>query len=315
MKAQALVADGDLAIVTDADAGLQAPDERPPRTVGNGPDDGAFFCEGLVVGLAGRLAQFAVDFVLIGVRDELVEEAVGADQFDDLVGDQEWDETFLPVIVAAFDFPFGLGGWGIEQFDPVEVEGLTELGEGVGVVGIEEGVVVHVESEGQAVGLEDAREEVEVGQQGFAGIKTCARVQACGVIQNLQQDLLVGAAGQPGMGRGVVLPERAVVAGLPAFDGFSGGFVTGVGVELVGDGPAADAGAVGFEVKPAVEFTGGSTVGGGRLGGEEFGEQRRHFGGPVGVMIAAGQSGRPGFRAALGTGAEILAVELVEAGA
>jgi len=111
------------------------------------------------------------------------------------------------------------------------------------------------------------------------------------------------------------LPERAVVAGLPAFDGFSGGFVTGVGVELVGDGPAADAGAVGFEVKPAVEFTGGSAVGGGGLGGEEFGEQRRHFGGPVGVMIAARQSGRPGLRAALGTGAEILAVELVEAGA
>jgi len=191
VKAQALVADGDLAIVTDADAGLQTPDERPPRTVGNGPDDGAFFCEGLVVGLAGRLAQFAVDFVLVGVRDELVEEEVGADQFDDLVGDQEWDEPFLPVIVAAFDFPFGLGCWGIEQFDPVEVEGLTELGEGVGVVGIEEGVVVHVESKGQAVGLEDAREEVEVGQQGFAGIKTCASVQACGVIQNIQQDLLV----------------------------------------------------------------------------------------------------------------------------
>lgn len=69
----------------------------------------------------------------------------------------------MPVVVAAFDFAFSLRGWSIEQVDAVEVEGLAELGEGGGIVGVEEGVVVHIEDQGQTVGLEDAGEEVEVG--------------------------------------------------------------------------------------------------------------------------------------------------------
>ena len=47
------------------------------------------------------------------------------------------------VVTTAFDFTFGLRCLGIEQLDAVEVEGRTELGEVVGVVGVEEGVVVH----------------------------------------------------------------------------------------------------------------------------------------------------------------------------
>ena len=60
-------ADGDLAVVADADAGLLAPNVRPPRAVWCGSQDGAFFGEGLLVGGAGCLAEFAVDFVLVGV--------------------------------------------------------------------------------------------------------------------------------------------------------------------------------------------------------------------------------------------------------
>ena len=140
----ALGADRDLAVVTDADSGLLTPDVGPPGTSGRGADGGAIFGEGLLVGLEGGLAEFTVDFMLIGMRDELVQEVVGPDQFDDLVSRQERDEAFLPVVVAAFDFTFGLRRWGVEEVDAVEVESLTELGEGVGVVGVEEGVVVHV---------------------------------------------------------------------------------------------------------------------------------------------------------------------------
>ena len=96
------------------------------------------------MGGVGSHAEFTVDFVLVGVGQEWVKEWVGAGQFDDVVGGQEWDETFLPVVVAAFDFAFGLRGWGIEEFDAVEVEGRAELGEGVGVGGVEEGVVGRV---------------------------------------------------------------------------------------------------------------------------------------------------------------------------
>ena len=141
-------ADRDFAVVADTQAGLLTSDVGPPGTSGGGTDGGAIFSDSLLVGLERCLAEFAMDFMLIGMRDELVEEVVGPDQFDDLVSRQEGDEAFLPVVVAAFDFTFGLRRWGVAEVDAVEVESLTELGEGVGVVGVEEGVVVHVEGQG-----------------------------------------------------------------------------------------------------------------------------------------------------------------------
>jgi hypothetical protein len=104
-----LVADGDFAVVADADAGLLAPDVRPPRTVGGGTKDGALLGQGLLVGGVGCLAEFAMDFVLVGVRDELVEEVVGPGEFDKVIGGQQGNEALLPVVVAAFDFAFGGG--------------------------------------------------------------------------------------------------------------------------------------------------------------------------------------------------------------
>ena len=72
----ALVADGDFAVVPDADAGLLAPDVGPPRALRCRPDDGAIFGEGLLVGGVGCDAEFAMDFVLVGVGYELVEQMV-----------------------------------------------------------------------------------------------------------------------------------------------------------------------------------------------------------------------------------------------
>lgn len=216
--------------------------------------------------------------------------------------------------MAAFDFAFGLGRGGVEEFDAVEVEGRAALGEGVGIVGVKEGVEVHVEGERQAVGLESAGEEVEMGEEGFGGIETRAGVEAGGVVEDFEENLLVRGAGQEGVRGGVVLPEGAVVAGLPAFDGFGRGFVAGVGSKFVFHGPAADAGAVGFEVQAAVEFAGDTAVGARGFGGEEFGGEGDDFGGPLRVMVAAGAARRPGVGLAVGAGVEIISVEFVEAG-
>jgi hypothetical protein len=311
----ALVADRDFAVVPDADAGLLAPDVGPPRTRRDGTDQGALLGEGLLVGGMGCLVEFTVGLVLVGVRDELVEEVVGPGEFQDVFGGQEGDEPFLPVVVAAFDFAFGLGRGGVEEFDAVEVEGGAELGEGVGVVGVEEGVEVHVESQGQAVGLEGAGEEVQVGEEGFCGVEARAGVEACGVVEDFEEDLLVRSAGQEGVRGGIVLPEGGVVAGLPAFDGFGRDFVAGVGSVLVFEGPAPDAGAVGLEVEAAVEFAGDGAVRARGFGGEKFGGQGNGIGGPVGVMVAAGEARRPSVGLAVGAGLEIIGVEFVEAGA
>ena len=72
----ALGADGDFAVVADADAGLLTPDKRPPRTSWGGTEDGAFFGEGLCSGGVRGGAEFAMDFVLVDVGQELVEQAV-----------------------------------------------------------------------------------------------------------------------------------------------------------------------------------------------------------------------------------------------
>jgi hypothetical protein len=83
---------------------------------------------------------------------------------------------------------------------------------------------------------------------------------------------------------------------------------------LVFDGPAADAGAVGFEVEAAEQFAGDGAVGARRFGREEFGDQGGDFSGPFRMMIAARESGRPDLRVAGSAGAEILGVEFIEAG-
>ena len=286
-------ADGDFAVITDPDFVLLAPDKGPPRTGRCGAKDGSFFGDGLLAGCVRGGAEFAVDFVLIDVGKQLVQQLVGTFQFHEVVGRKQWREPFLPVIMAALAFAFGLGSGCEAQGDAVEVEGGTELGESVGCMGEEKGMVIHIEGQRESVGFEGAGEEVEVGQEGFAVIEARTGVVTGGVVEDVQQGLFVGISGEPGMGAGVVLPESAQVPDLPAFDGFGRGLVTGVGGQLVLNGPAADAGTVGFEVEAAVEFAGAGVVGGGRFGRKQFGEQGGGFSGPLGMMVAAGDAGRP----------------------
>jgi len=116
------------------------------------------------------------------------------------------------------------------------------------------------------------------------------------------------------VGRGVVLPGRAVIAGLPAFDRLGLCFVAGVGSQFVFNGPAADAGAVGLEVQAAVQFAGDGALGARRFGREELGRQSDDFSGPGWMGIAAGESGRPSVGVAGSTGAEGIGVKFIEAG-
>jgi hypothetical protein len=194
------------------------------------------------------------------------------------------------------------------------VEGLTELGEGVRSVSKEEGMVVHVEGQGQAVGLEGTGEEVQVREEGFPGVKAGAGVVAGGIVQEVEQDLFIRAVGEERVRGGVVLPEGAQVTGLPAFDGLGRLFVAGVWGQVVFEGPAADAGAIGWEVEAAEQFAGASAVGGGGLGRQEGGELGRDFERPAGAVIPAGGAGSPELGTALGASAQILGVEFVEAG-
>jgi hypothetical protein len=165
------------------------------------------------------------------------------------------------------------------------------------------------------MGGEGAGQEVQVSQEGFTFVEAGAGVDAGGVVEQVEQALLVRRAGEEGMGRGVVLPEGAVVAGLPAADGLGRGLVAGVGGQFVFKSPAADAGAVGLEVQAAVQFAGGGAIRGGRFGRQELGEQCADRVGPGGMMVAAGAAGCPGLGVPLSAGTQIVGVEFVEAGA
>ncbi len=143
----------------------------PTRT-----QDGAFIGEGFGPGGVRGRAQFAMDFVLVAVGQEGIEQAVGPDEFVDLIGGQDWREAFLPVVMAALDFAFGLRCWGVEQFDAVEVEGMAQLSEGVGVVGVEEGVKVHIEGPAAVRGLGRCGTGNQNGPAGFRrgkGVRQC----------------------------------------------------------------------------------------------------------------------------------------------
>ena len=94
----------------------------------------------------------------------MVEDRVGPGKFADAGGGQEGDEAFLPVVVATFDFAFGLRGGSGAELDAAAVPGRAELGEGIGVVGVEEGVVVHRKGQREAVRWQGAGQEAEMGQ-------------------------------------------------------------------------------------------------------------------------------------------------------
>jgi len=314
IKGLAQGADGDFAVIVNADASLLAPDIGPPRAGWGGTQDGTVFGQGLSACGAWSGVQFAMDFVLVGMEQELVEQAVGSFQFEDVIGREQWGQAFLPVVMAAFDFALGLGRGGVAEGNAVEVQRGAQLSESIGGVGEEEGAEVHIKGQGQAFGEEDAREEIEMGQEVFPVVEARAGVVASGVVQQIEQDLFVRIGGQPGVGTGVVLPKGTVVASLPAFDGFGRGFEAGVRGQIIFDGPAPNTGAVGFEVEAAMKFAGGGAVGGRRFGRQQFGEQINDRLRPGRTMVAAGKTGQPSLDTAFGASAEILAVELVEAG-
>ena len=100
--------DRDHAVIAYTDAGLLAPDIGPPGTGRGGTEDGMVLSQGLIEGGLWGGAQFAMDFVLIGMEPELVEQAVGGFQVQDVISGQDRGQAFLPVVVAAFDFAFGV---------------------------------------------------------------------------------------------------------------------------------------------------------------------------------------------------------------
>lgn len=311
--AEPLAGEGDAAVGADAGWGAHAPDVGPPRTTGRGPQDGAILFPGQVPsGLRGG-ADLAVFFLSVVVEAELLDEAVGFRESGDVLGGEEGGKTSLPEVVCALDFSFGLGSGGEAQRDFVKAQGSAKLGKSLGLVGEEKGVVIDVESEGQATGSESAGEEVEMSQEALARVEACEGKKAAVIVEDLEQRRLLGLVGKPAMWRSVVLPELADLLDLPATHRLGAFFVTSIGCQVVLEGPAANGGPSELELMTAMNFRSGEAVGGRRVGLEQLAQQSQDCGGPGRKAVAAGTSGLPVPLSARGTGAQIGGVKPVEA--
>jgi len=218
-QTQALGPDGNPAIGADLDGGAQAPHIGPPRAGGDRSQRRTVFLAGLVPGPLRGLAQFPVEFVGIVVCAQLVDMRIGDGEFADVFAGEISGEPALPVKVFAFDFALGLGGGGVTQADVIELEGPAQLGEGVGILGEEEAVVIDIQLQGPAMGPERGREKVEIGEEEFALIKFGAGEKAAAIVQHVEHGEEAVDGGKPAVGGGVQLPQLANAGTLPAADG------------------------------------------------------------------------------------------------
>lgn len=137
---------------------------------------------------------------MVDMAQELVEQAIGTFQLADVVCGQERGQASLPEVVTAFDFALGLRGGRKAQGDAVEMQSGPQLGEGLGRVGEEERMIVHIKGQRQAVSEEGARQEIEVSREGFAVVETSACIVTGGGVEDFKEGLLVGAPGSQAWG-------------------------------------------------------------------------------------------------------------------
>ena len=163
--------------------------------------------------------------------------------------------------MSAFDFAFGLRGWGVTEGDAVEVEVLAQLGQSIGLLSKEQAVVIDVDFQGQSVLSESGGEQMAVRQEVFVLIDSGAHEKSAAIIEHVEHRKGLGTLTKPAMRRGVQLPQFANLAALPP--SHSGGqAATWPRVsELVFDGPATNLRSVDFELVETKDFAGGKAVG------------------------------------------------------
>ncbi len=168
-------------------------------------------------------------------------------------GEIGW-EAFLPELVFALDFAFGLGCGSIKKANVVELQCRAQLGESLWVLSEEDAVIIDIELEWSPVGQEGGGQEIQIGQEELPVIDFGADEEAAAIVEHVEHGEVNGAEGEPRVRRGIQLPEFANLGALPAPNGgfrFLGG--GGVGIAVF-DRPMADLVAVEFEGVEAQDF-------------------------------------------------------------
>ena len=221
----------------------------------------------------------------------------------------------MPEVVRSLDFAFGLGSRGVAQGDFVKAQGAAELGKGLWLTGEEEGMVIDVKGQRQAVLTKGGWEEVEMSREVFALVDAGSGDQAAVVIDEAQKRRLALLAREPAMRRGIVLPELADVLNLPAADWTGRILARTQWNQTLSQSPSADRGAMQGEAMAAEHLGSREAVRTGRNGAQELAQRIGDGIGKGPALIAPGGDRSPTPGLALGTGREIRAVEFIKTGA
>jgi len=258
--AQALSADRHAAVGADLEGGADTPNIRPPRAARGGAKDRALFLLGEFPGLFRGHTQFAVGFVGVAMKSQSVDVGVGGFDLGNLFAGEIGREPALPELVLALDFALGLRRWSIKEADVVELERPAELGQRVGILSEEHGVIIDVDLQRSAVDEESGGEEIEIGQEEFSAIEFGTDKDAATIVEHIEHGKVQRAGREPAMGRSVQLPEFADLGALPAAHGCVGAFGRSRMRITHFNRPAADLGAVQLEGVKSKGFGGGEAV-------------------------------------------------------
>ncbi len=286
-EAHALRADGHAAIGAGLEEGAEAPNKGPPGAAWGWAQDGALGAPGAVPSLLWGHAQFAVGFGDVVMEPQLGDVRVGLGKVCDVfAGEIRW-EAALPELVLALDFPLGLGRWSIQKTNVVELEGGPEWGEGVGILGEKNAVIIHVDLQWAAISQERGGQKIEVGQEAFPVIDFGTHEHAAAIVEHIKHGKVQRTGGEPAMRRGVQLPEFVDLGALPApHRGMRLPRRGGVGQAFL-QGPMADLVAVQLEGVQTHRLGGGKVVRAGRRTGQPFFKQVGDGHGPRGGMVSA----------------------------
>lgn len=188
--------------------------------------------------------EFAVDLMVVAVETEILDMRISLVDIGDLLTGKEGGQALLPKEVTAFDFPFGLWGWGIAEADAIEVESLAQLSKSLGMLSKEDAVIIDIDFQRQPVFDKGSWQEIQIGQEQFTLIDFGAGEDPAAIVEHVEHRKELGAVDEPLVRSRVELPEFTDLAALPTFDGSVGAAVrSGVG-KVVGDSPVTDLSAV-----------------------------------------------------------------------
>ncbi len=234
-------------------------------------------------------------------------------QFGHLFAGKIGWEAFLPELVFALDFAFGLGCGSIKEANVVELQRGAQLGERLRVLSEEDAMIIDIELEWPAVGQEGGRQEIQIGQEQFTVIDFGADEEAAAIVEHVEHGEVKGAEWEPTVGGSIQLPEFADLGALPAPNRsvrfFGGG---GVGIAVF-DGPMADLAAVESESMEAQDFGSHEAIGRRGRAGQALFEEIDDGLRPRGSVVAARAARSPKAGLFLSAGLAVVAGQDIEA--